>query len=110
MLLIYLLVPSGPPNNVKAVATSSESIEVTWEPPKKDHQNGPILRYEIFYTKKLIRKPQKQIASKDARKTLLQGLGKYIQYTIWMVAVNEEGEGPPSKQISVLTNEEGRSS
>ena len=38
---------------------------------------------------------------------MLQGLGKYVQYTVWMVAVNIKGTGPQSPAFNIFTNEEG---
>ena len=48
-LLLSLPVPSGPPEEVSIVSTSSHSFTMTWAPPPKGQQNGEIVSYEVEY-------------------------------------------------------------
>ena len=104
---LFIVVPTAPPKNVRGLAKSSETVEVYWEAPPEEHQNAPILSYKIYYTRIVGRKPHMVTAGKDKRLFLLQGLGKYTKYTVWMIAVNVVGVSPPSPAFSIYTNEEG---
>ena len=46
---LTLSVPSGPPEGVATVSTSSHSFTMRWGPPPKEQQNGEILSYEVEY-------------------------------------------------------------
>ena len=39
--------PSGPPDNITAIALSSSEIQITWDPPPQENRNGPILAYNF---------------------------------------------------------------
>lgn len=43
---LLILVPDGPPENIKAQAFSSSTVEVSWNPPKRP--NGKIIAYQIY--------------------------------------------------------------
>ena len=47
---LSLTVPSGPPLMFNAMAQSSESIILVWEPPSPEDQNGLIVGYTINIT------------------------------------------------------------
>lgn len=42
-------VPSRPPENVQAVATSPEVISLSWLTPPKDALNGNLLGFRVIY-------------------------------------------------------------
>jgi len=42
-------VPSQPPENVNAMAVTSQSILVLWNPPPSSDQNGVLIGYRILY-------------------------------------------------------------
>ena len=48
-LFLDILVPSGPPQNVVAITTSTTSIDVSWERPLLNESNGIIGAYRIRY-------------------------------------------------------------
>lgn len=97
--------PTAPPQNIRGTAKHSQTLEIFWDPPPKEHQNAPITKYELFYTLHN-REPTKVEINKDARKFQLQGLGKYKKYKIWMVAYNAIGKSPPSAQYEIVTKED----
>ena len=88
-------------------ATRAESIEVFWEEPEIEHQNGNITAYKIFFTRKIGRQPLFVTAASNARSIYLQGLSKFTQYSVWVVAVNEKGDSPPSSIFELYTKEKG---
>ena len=48
-LFIHVVVPSGPPQNVTAITTSTTSIELSWDRPLLNETNGIIVAYRIRY-------------------------------------------------------------
>ena len=48
-LSLSLSVPSGPPEELNPVSTSSHSFTMTWAPPPKGQRNGEIVSYEVEY-------------------------------------------------------------
>ena len=106
-LFFFFSVPTAPPANVRGLTKSSETLEIHWDPPPEEHQNAPIIKYRIYYTRVIGRKPHRKVVGKDVRKIFLQGLGKYTKYIIWVTAENTMGISPPSPAFSIYTNEEG---
>ena len=45
--MLIILAPSGPPQNVSTIITSSRSFTVQWTPPQPDLQNGVIQHYLV---------------------------------------------------------------
>ena len=43
--------PSGPPQSVRVEAVSATELRVTWQPPRREERNGPILGYYIRYAR-----------------------------------------------------------
>ena len=50
MSFLTFSAPDGPPENISGSATSSTSIKVTWDPPKRNIQNGYIVQYRVTIT------------------------------------------------------------
>jgi len=49
MFHVVSAVPSEPPENVNAMAVTSQSILVLWNPPPSSDQNGVLIGYKILY-------------------------------------------------------------
>ena len=43
--------PGGPPQNVRATATSPRQVTISWNPPKKTSWHGQIQGYHVGYRK-----------------------------------------------------------
>lgn len=89
-------VPSAP-LNMKAYATSSTSIYVSWEEPEVT--NGMIQRYKVYYMEGNMEH------NKDTPNTeiTLTELSVYTNYSIWIVANNQNGPGTATNEITVQT-------
>ena len=100
--------PTGPPQGSRGRPRSSTSIEVYWQPPKPEVQNGKIIGYNIMYTP--IRGTTPAVLSVDGakRSAMLTGLRKFTKYTIWVSARTAKGEGPPSNMFELFTDEDGK--
>ena len=92
--LILFLAPSGSPRNVKALAMSSTSILVKWNPPNELDRNGVITKYIVKYYSLGI---EGLVNTTDnTTQKLVTHLRKYTEYYFTVQAVNEIGAGPPS--------------
>ena len=95
-------VPSSSPQNVTAVAISSNEIWVAWEEVPPIDQNGIIFTYEVFYypwetfggalMSEAINTSNKFIA--------LDSLHPFMDYTILVRAFTSAGAGPVGTDIA----------
>ncbi|XP_062701372.1 protein sidekick isoform X5 [Aedes albopictus] len=87
-------VPSFGPLGVEANATSSTTIVVKWTEVPKEHRNGQIEGYKVFYgsagrTQVL----HKTISNNATFTTTLTELKKFVQYDIQVLAYTRLGDG-----------------
>lgn len=103
-------VPSFGPLNVEANATSSTTIVVKWGDVPKEHQNGLIEGFKVYYGAANLRSFQhKLIASNTTFTTTLTELRKFVNYHIQVLGFTRLGDGvlstPP---VRVQTFEDGK--
>ncbi|NXR83966.1 SDK2 protein, partial [Pycnonotus jocosus] len=100
-------VPTGAPLNVAVQATSATQLDVTWEPPPVQSQNGDIQGYKIHFW-------EEQRQNESARvKTLflpetgvkLKNLTGYTSYWVSVAAFNAAGDGPRSAPVKARTQQ-----
>ncbi|CAG9821930.1 unnamed protein product, partial [Phaedon cochleariae] len=101
-------VPSFGPMNVEANSTSSTTIVVKWGDVPKEHQNGLIEGFKVFYAAESKSPTRyKQISSNSTFTTTLTELRKFVTYHIQVLAYTRLGDGEPSKPaVSVRTHED----
>ncbi|XP_034947132.1 neogenin isoform X2 [Chelonus insularis] len=89
----------GPPLNIEAYATSSQSIKVSWQEPKIF--NGRISKYVVT----IMEGSDGEEKTKETTSTTceLTDLNPYTEYQIWVHAVNENGPGASTSEVSVRT-------
>nr|XP_057913919.1 netrin receptor DCC isoform X1 [Doryrhamphus excisus] len=85
--------------SLRAETLSPTSIQVNWEPPNAP--NGPILGYRVLWTESLSSK--EQIVNVSGLNYKMEGLNKFTQYVVCVLAVNRFGSGPTSESIMVTT-------
>lgn len=95
--------------NVEANATSSTTIVIKWGDVPKEHQNGQIEGFKVYYgadTRAL--KQFKLIPSNSTFTTTLTELRKFVLYHIQVLAYTRLGDGAPSTPpVRVQTFEDG---
>ncbi|XP_070392553.1 cell adhesion molecule Dscam1-like [Dermacentor albipictus] len=101
--------PEGPPLNVQATPVSSTTLKVTWQPPKKEYQNGLLKGYYVGYKKHgssdtYVYKTVDTTGSVK-EEALLTSLQRSTKYTVLVQAFNEKGTGPPCEEIHLETFE-----
>nr|XP_042901562.1 Down syndrome cell adhesion molecule-like protein Dscam2 isoform X1 [Parasteatoda tepidariorum] len=100
--------PSGPPRDLRAVATNSRTIHVTWKPPLKEDTLSPIDGYYVGYKGR----NSDQFAYKTLETSIgtaleceITDLSKNTKYRVIVQAFNNKGAGPPSEETQVQTLE-----
>ncbi|XP_049831894.1 protein sidekick isoform X2 [Schistocerca gregaria] len=87
-------VPSFGPENVEANATSSTTIVVKWGNVPKEHQNGLIEGFKVYYgTNPRLPFHFKDIPNNATFTTTLTELKKFVQYHIQVLAYTRLGDG-----------------
>ena len=99
MLFSSVLVP-GEPQNVKARALNTTSINVTWTDPR--NTNGIITKYVVHYREKE-KETVKQKTVKNGLSQLLTSLVVYTKYYISVQAFTVAGGGKWSEPINETT-------
>ncbi|NXT63761.1 SDK2 protein, partial [Chaetops frenatus] len=100
-------VPTGAPQNVAVQAATATQLDVTWEPPPVESQNGDIQGYKIHFWEE-----QRQNGSARV-KTLfmpesgvkLKNLTGYTSYWVSVAAFNAAGDGPRSAPVKARTQQ-----
>ncbi|XP_048522895.1 protein sidekick [Dendroctonus ponderosae] len=100
-------VPTFGPLNVMANATSSTTIVVKWGEVPKEHQNGLIEGFKVYYATDMKSSDYKVIPNNSTFTTTLTELRKYVVYHVQVLAYTRLGDGAPSKPaMSVRTFED----
>lgn len=101
--------PSFGPMNIEANATSSTTIVIKWGDVPKEHQNGQIEGFKVYYgADPRVLKLFKLIPSNSTFTTTLTELRKFVLYHIQVLAYTRLGDGVPSTPpVRVQTFEDG---
>ena len=100
-------VPNGPPQNILALALSSDTITLTWDPPLVQNQNGLITDYIVNYTALDTGEITQVLTS--ARSLTVNSLAPFSSYAFIVAARTATGAGPFSTDVTVQTLEDGKS-
>ncbi|XP_073806993.1 netrin receptor DCC isoform X3 [Danio rerio] len=93
-----LLVP-GPVENLQAEAVSPTSIQASWDPPAP--ANGPVQSYRLLWTETSSGKEQNvEVVGQSYR---MEGLKKFTEYSLRVLAVNRHGPGVSDKDTLITT-------
>ncbi|KAM4699564.1 cell adhesion molecule DSCAM isoform 1-T1 [Discoglossus pictus] len=101
-------VPSRPPENVQAVALSPEVISISWSTPSKEALNGILQGFRVIYWANLLDGELGDIKNVTTTQPSLEldGLEKYTNYSIQVLAFTRAGDGVRSEQIFTRTKED----
>jgi len=99
-------VPTGPPLSFQATPINSSAIQLTWDPPTTEQQNGIIQQYLINMTA-MESGESYQLISPNTSLTV-NDLHPYYHYNLLVAAVTTEA-GPFSNILLVLMPEDGKS-
>uniref|UniRef100_A0A803SQ68 Sidekick cell adhesion molecule 1 n=1 Tax=Anolis carolinensis TaxID=28377 RepID=A0A803SQ68_ANOCA len=90
--------PAMPPQNIQINALSASQLEVTWDPPPVDSQNGNIQGYKVYYWEEDSRNETEKVKVLFLPETSvrLKNLTSYSKYLVCISAFNAAGDGPKS--------------
>lgn len=136
---LSVLVPTSPPLNVMVQSSTATQLDVTWDPPPLDAQNGDIQGYKVSIIRPFFETPfqfknipkihscnlefqvyfwEYQLRNETERlRTLflpelgvkLKNLTGYTTYMISVAAFNAAGDGPRSMPTRGRTQQAGES-
>ncbi|CAG9865498.1 unnamed protein product [Phyllotreta striolata] len=87
------------PQNFNVYATTPRNIHISWRPPELT--NGNILKYTIYYMETSA-SVEHNVDTTDLNYDI-NGLMPYTEYSVWVVAVNENGAGAATEEKLVRT-------
>ncbi|KAA0704197.1 Down syndrome cell adhesion molecule -like protein [Triplophysa tibetana] len=101
-------VPSRAPEKAVAIAASPESISLSWQTPPREALNGVLQGFRIIYWANLPDGELGEIRNVTTQKTPLEleGLEKYTNYSIQVLAFTRAGDGVRSDQVYIRTKED----
>ncbi|XP_067022800.1 receptor-type tyrosine-protein phosphatase delta-like isoform X6 [Acropora muricata] len=97
--------PSGPPQNVRALALSPTSIRVIWNPPLLSQRNGIISHYTVRF-KSEIHQPKSVNTIGNNTSIVISDLAIFTTYSFTIKAWNVIGAGPESQAVDNTTWED----
>ncbi|KAG8201074.1 hypothetical protein JTE90_002747 [Oedothorax gibbosus] len=101
--------PEGFPTAVHAVASSSNTIHVSWQPPKKDLRHGAVKGYYVGYkpiaggSDNYVYQTVEVRQGDFKEEIILTNLRRATKYSIIVQAFNAKGSGPPCEELIVDT-------
>jgi len=91
---------AGPPLNLQGAAMSHDEIYLKWDPPLTS--NGVITRYRVYYAEG--DNGEDQWSDTTTTDFVLTQLRAYCEYTISVVAFNQNVMGNPSQELLLKTS------
>ncbi|KAK4877583.1 hypothetical protein RN001_010089 [Aquatica leii] len=90
-------VPSAPPEDMRCAALTSQSLQVSWQPPPTEHCNGLLQGYKLTY-EPVIDDNWRGSDEIETRKTtalttVITGLRKFTNYSMHVLAFTKVGDG-----------------
>ncbi|XP_033923716.1 protein sidekick-2 [Melopsittacus undulatus] len=100
-------VPTGAPRNVAVQAATATQLDVTWEPPPVESQNGDIQGYKIHFWEAQHRNRSERVRTLflPERGVKLKNLTGFTSYWVSVAAFNAAGDGPRSAPVQGRTQQ-----
>ncbi|XP_067406934.1 protein sidekick-1 isoform X3 [Emydura macquarii macquarii] len=90
--------PAMAPQNIQVNALTASQLEITWDPPPVDSQNGNIQGYKIYYWEMDSQNETEKVKVLFLPETTvrLKNLTSHTKYVVCISAFNAAGDGPRS--------------
>lgn len=100
------------PEDVRCVALTSQSLQVSWQPPPSHHTNGLLQGYKLNF-EQVMDNLGLTNDDMDTRKTtaltiVLSNLRKFTNYSMQVLAFTRMGDGQLSASTFCQTEEDGK--
>ncbi|CAH1132457.1 unnamed protein product [Ceutorhynchus assimilis] len=103
-------VPSSPPMDIRCTSPTSQSIQVSWQPPPNEDCNGNIHGYKLTYEPVLDENSWGndviETRKTTALITVITGLRKFTNYSLQVLAFTKVGDGVMSLPHFCTTEED----
>ncbi|CAH2009909.1 unnamed protein product [Acanthoscelides obtectus] len=103
-------VPSMPPQDVRCAALTSQSLQVSWQPPSTDHSNGIVQGYKLTYEPVVDDNwrgnDEMETRKTTALTTVITGLRKFTNYSLQVLAFTKVGDGVFTPVVFCQTEED----
>lgn len=103
--MLFLIVPDGPPRDIRLIDTDPAMLTVRYIPPEPSLRNGDITGYKLRYTRVESGESKTKNISRRARQTVITGLEAYTMYSVALAAVTINGTGPFSDAVNGLSGQ-----
>ncbi|XP_057274544.1 protein sidekick-2 [Pezoporus wallicus] len=100
-------VPTAAPRNVAVQAATATQLDVTWEPPPVESQNGDIQGYKIHFWEAQRQNGSERVKTLflPERGVKLKNLTGFTSYWVSVAAFNAAGDGPRSAPVKGRTQQ-----
>ncbi|XP_025829144.1 Down syndrome cell adhesion molecule-like protein Dscam2 isoform X2 [Agrilus planipennis] len=103
-------VPSAPPEDVRCAALTSQSLQISWQPPPIEHCNGLLEGYKLTY-EPVVDDNWRGTDDIETRKTtalttVITGLRKFTNYSLQVLAFTKVGDGVSTETFYCKTEED----
>ncbi|XP_034525634.1 protein sidekick-1 isoform X5 [Ailuropoda melanoleuca] len=90
--------PAMAPQNIQVTPLTASQLEVTWDPPPPESQNGNIQGYKVYYWEAGSQNETEKMKVLFLPETVvkLKNLTSHTQYLVSISAFNAAGDGPQS--------------
>uniref|UniRef100_A0A8V5HBH5 Uncharacterized protein n=1 Tax=Melopsittacus undulatus TaxID=13146 RepID=A0A8V5HBH5_MELUD len=99
--------PALAPQNIQINSLSASQLELTWDPPPADSQNGNIQGYKIYYWESDTQNDTEKMKVLFLPETTvrLKNLTSHTRYMVCISAFNAAGDGPRSSPSQGRTHQ-----
>uniref|UniRef100_A0A8B9F6G8 Sidekick cell adhesion molecule 1 n=1 Tax=Amazona collaria TaxID=241587 RepID=A0A8B9F6G8_9PSIT len=99
--------PALAPQNIQINSLSASQLELTWDPPPADSQNGNIQGYKIYYWESDTQNDTEKVKVLFLPETTvrLKNLTSHTRYMVCISAFNAAGDGPRSSPSQGRTHQ-----
>ncbi|XP_018771408.2 protein sidekick-1 isoform X3 [Serinus canaria] len=99
--------PALAPQNIQVHSLSASQLELTWDPPPADSQNGNIQGYKIYYWESdtLNDTEKVKVLFLPETSVRLKNLTSHTRYLVCISAFNAAGDGPRSSPTPGRTHQ-----
>uniref|UniRef100_A0A8C0L9X6 Sidekick cell adhesion molecule 1 n=1 Tax=Canis lupus dingo TaxID=286419 RepID=A0A8C0L9X6_CANLU len=102
--------PAMAPQNIQVTPLTASQLEVTWDPPPPESQNGNIQGYKVYYWEAESQNETEKMKVLFLPETMvkLKNLTSHTQYLVSISAFNAAGDGPQSDPRQGRTHQAGK--
>lgn len=112
-----LSVPSRAPDSLQVRSSGPHSILIEWSPVPDEYVHGILRGYHVYYRTGMSKMKRsashvgviKAMSVNMSSQSLeITGLEPFTYYDVWVSAFTDVGSGPPSRSVTVITDEDGK--